>query len=91
MNLKNIIGWTGVLITVLFTAFWSFWGIIENFHEGWYEKNIIENILMMFAQYLLFTIVFSALGVLSIKFKKTQKFSIQILDCMFFKVFFGFK
>ena len=61
-KLRQIIGWIGVAATVLFAGLWSYWGIVENFHEGWYSPSVWENIGMLFGQYLLITIVFCALG-----------------------------
>ncbi len=67
---RQAIGWIGVGITVVLTGVWSFWGIIENFHEGWYAQSLWENIGMLFLQYLLFTFIFSGLGCLSLRFPK---------------------
>ena len=67
---RQAIGWIGVAITVVFTGVWSFWGIIENFHEGWYAQSLWENIGMLFLQYILFTFIFSGLGCLSLRFPK---------------------
>ncbi len=66
-RMRIFVGWMAVLVTVFFTNFWTYWGIIENFHEGWYSESLIENLSMLFLQYLLFSIVFIMLAVLSIK------------------------
>ncbi len=54
---KKIIGWIAVTITVIFTNLWTYWGIVENFHEGWYSESLLENLQMLFLQYLLLPIV----------------------------------
>ncbi len=41
-----------VIVMWFYCSLWSFWGIVENFHEGWYEKNIWLNIKIMLIQYL---------------------------------------
>lgn len=70
MNIKRIIGWIGVAITVIFSSFWAYWGAFENFHEGWYSTSIWENIFMYIFQYMLFTIIFVFLALNILKWKK---------------------
>jgi len=67
---RQTIGWIGVAVTVVFTGVWSFWGIVENFHEGWYSVSVWENLFMLFVQYLLFTIIFGGLACLSLRFPR---------------------
>ena len=52
LNKHQIIGWIAVGISTAITCFWAFWGIIENFHEGWYYDSWLPNVGLMFAQYL---------------------------------------
>jgi len=35
---RQIAGWIAVGLSAAITCFWAFWGIIENFHEGWYYE-----------------------------------------------------
>ena len=63
-----IIGWVAVSIVAIIASFWAYWGGIENFHEGWYSKNIWENILMMLVQYWSLTLVFIIIGLVGIRF-----------------------
>jgi hypothetical protein len=49
---REITGWIAVGFSTLITCGWAFWGIIENFHEGWYIKSLWSNLGMMFIQYL---------------------------------------
>jgi hypothetical protein len=49
---KQISGWIAVIFSTAITSFWSFWGIIENFHEGWFHETLFENLKLMFVQYL---------------------------------------
>lgn len=67
---QNIFGWIGVAVIVIAAGFWAYWGINENFHEGWYMPSLWENLLMMFGQYLLLPIVFTGLGVVSIRWHR---------------------
>ncbi|MHB1152421.1 MAG: Lcl C-terminal domain-containing protein [Eubacteriales bacterium] len=67
--MKNIIGWIGVGITLIFSGIWAYWGTVENFHEGWYSKSIWENLFMLVFQYLLFTILFVLLATVTLKWK----------------------
>lgn len=49
---RQVGGWTAVAISTAVTCFWAFWGIIENFHEGWYFQSWLSNLGLMLAQYL---------------------------------------
>jgi hypothetical protein len=64
------IGWVGVSITVVLSSLWAYWGAIENFHEGWYSTSMWENLFMLIFQYLLFTIVFTGLALVALRWKK---------------------
>jgi hypothetical protein len=68
-RLKTMLGWVAVSITVLISGIWSYWGAIENFHEGWYS-TFWENIGMFLFQYLLFPIIFVALALVILKWKR---------------------
>jgi hypothetical protein len=47
-------------------SFWAFWGIIENFHEGWYYPSIWMNLGLMLTQYLGPMLIFMSVTVPSI-------------------------
>lgn len=47
---RNISGWIAVVLSTGLTCFWAFWGIIENFHEGWYPASLAMKLALMFAQ-----------------------------------------
>jgi hypothetical protein len=63
---SRVLGWCAVLLSTVSTCFWAFWGIIENFHEGWYFESVWSNVALMLGQYLSFMLVFLALGTVSI-------------------------
>jgi len=67
---KSIVGWIAVVATTIITNTWTYWGIIENFHEGWYSESILENLGMMVFQYLSIPIIFIALSIMSIRWPK---------------------
>ena len=45
----NAAGWIGVLLVTAFATFWSFWGIIEAFHEGWCKPELWMRVLQLLA------------------------------------------
>jgi len=47
-----ILGWSAVVLSTAITCFWAYWGIIENFHEGWYFPSLWSNLGLMLGQYL---------------------------------------
>lgn len=69
MKKKQIISLIAIAITCIFSCFWAFWGIIENFHEGWYYESLYMNVGMMLFQYLIFSFIFIVLGVVAITWK----------------------
>lgn len=61
-----ILGWLALGISTLVTSFWAFWGIVENFHEGWYQRSLLANLGLMLVQYLSPMLIFMALLVISL-------------------------
>ena len=59
-------GWVAVGVSGLVTCFWAFWGIIENFHEGWYFESLLSNLGLMFTQYLSPMLIFMIVTLVSI-------------------------
>lgn len=49
---QQILGWIAVALSTLLACFWAFWGINENFHEGWYDPSLLRNLALMLVQYL---------------------------------------
>jgi hypothetical protein len=68
--MSKILTWIAITITCSFSCFWAFWGIIENFHEGWYYESFLMNVGMMLFQYLLFSLIFIALGTVALRWRK---------------------
>ncbi len=64
-----VLGWAAAVVSTAFTSFWAFWGIIENFHEGWYQPSWLDRIAMMFVQYLSFMLAFLAASLISIRWR----------------------
>jgi hypothetical protein len=63
---KLILGWLTVALSTAICCFWAFWGIIENFHEGWYHDSFGRNVAMMLVQYLGIMFVFLAATLISL-------------------------
>jgi hypothetical protein len=61
-----VAGWIAVGLSTTVTCFWAFWGIIENFHEGWYYESLLSNVGLMLVQYLSPMLVFMGVAVISI-------------------------
>jgi hypothetical protein len=67
---QQVLGWAAVGLSTLAACFWAFWGIIENFHEGWYYPSLWMNLGLMLAQYLLFMLVFVGAALASIRWPR---------------------
>ena len=65
-NKRKVTGWIAVGLSIVITCFWAFWGIIENFHEGWYHKSWWSNVGLMFIQYLSPMLIFMAVALIAI-------------------------
>lgn len=63
---RQWLGWSAACLMAAATSLWAFWGIIENFHEGWFYYSFWKNAAMMFGQYLSPMLIFMLLGLLSI-------------------------
>lgn len=46
---KNILGWLAVSFSLVISCLWAFWGILENFHEGWHSASLKGNLIGMLA------------------------------------------
>jgi hypothetical protein len=66
-RLRNLAGWAAVAVATLFACFWAFWGILENFHEGWYHPSLGMNLVLMFAQYLICMLLFLGATLVAIR------------------------
>ena len=66
LNKRQVMGWIAVILSNLVTSIWAFWGIIENFHEGWYYETLLSNLGLMFAQYLSPMLIFMGVTLISI-------------------------
>jgi hypothetical protein len=67
---QKLITWTAVSISAVLANCWAYWGINENFHEGWYLVGFWNNVLLMFVQYLSLPMAFLLLAAVSIRWNK---------------------
>ena len=70
MRKKRVTGWIFYSAALLLTCVWAFWGAIENFHEGWYYASLLQNIGLMFIQYLSPMLVFMVLTLFAVRNNK---------------------
>ena len=62
----QMLGWIAVSLSTVITCAWAFWGITENFHEGWYYESLLSNLGLMLAQYLSPMLIFMGVTLASI-------------------------
>ncbi len=67
LDKRQVVGWIAVGLSTAITCFWAFWGIIENFHEGWYYPSLWANLGLMLAQYLGPMFIFMGVTLVSIQ------------------------
>lgn len=67
---RRLLGWLAVALSTSIASFWAIWGIIENFHEGWFHESLLLNLGLMFVQYLSPVIIFVSLTLLAIAFPR---------------------
>jgi hypothetical protein len=81
-------GWVAVALSTIITCFWAFWGIIENFHEGWYFASWLSNVGLMLTQYLSPMLLFMGVTLISI-FWPTAGAALHVLLALFAAWFFN--
>jgi hypothetical protein len=62
----RVTGWTSVVLSTAIASVWAFWGVLENFHEGWYWDSTARNLAGMLA-YLSFMLFFIVLALVAIR------------------------
>ncbi len=87
-RMRNIIGWSAVTVTLLFSGFWAYWGAAENFHEGWYYRSLTKNLLLFLFQYLSVPVLFVVPAVFSLTWKTAGLF-LHLAAGVFFSLFFS--
>lgn len=83
----QIVGWIAVGSSTVITCFWAFWGIIENFHEGWYYESVLSNIGLMLVQYLGPMLVFMGVTLISIRWPRLGG-GLHVIFALLFAWFF---
>ena len=90
INKRRLAGWVALSMSTLVTSFWAFWGIVENFHEGWYFESLLSNLGLMFVQYLSPMLIFMAVTLVSIfwpRFGGGLHIAFALLAIGFFQAF----
>jgi len=87
-KLKNLIGWTAAILITIVACLWAFWGTIENFHEGWWYASLFERVLVMFIQYLSFSLVTIAIGLVCVRWPKVGGTILLVIGAWFFWEFY---
>jgi hypothetical protein len=90
LDKRQIAGWIAVGISTIITCFWAFWGIIENFHEGWFHESWFSNVGLMFAQYLSPMLLFMGVTLISIfwpRFGAGLHAALALFAAWFFQAF----
>ncbi len=90
LNKRQITGWIAVAFSIVITCVWAFWGIIENFHEGWYYESLQSNVGLMFIQYLSPMLIFMGVTLISIswpRFGGLLHAIVALLAVWFFQAF----
>jgi hypothetical protein len=57
-------------LSTIITCIWAFWGIVENFHEGWYHESLFANLVLMLVQYLSPMLIFTGVTLVSLYYPK---------------------
>ncbi|HPE69859.1 MAG TPA: DUF1566 domain-containing protein [Thermotogota bacterium] len=86
---ENILGWIAVVLSTAIASLWAFWGIVENFHEGWYSESLWENLFIMCIQYLSFPLAFLVLTLVAIRWPRVGSLLFLALGIFFAVVFAG--
>lgn len=67
---QQLLGWAAVGLSTLAASFWACWGIVENFHEGWWHPSLLSNLALMLLQYLSPMIMFMAAALAALRWPR---------------------
>ena len=84
-------GWVAVALSTLIACFWTVWGTIENFHEGWFHESFLANVGLMFIQYLSPMIIFLSLTLLAIRFPRIGATAYALVGITLALILFGWE
>jgi len=65
-NSSVITGWTAVAVSTVLASLFAFWGANENFHEGWYFRDLWRNLSLMMVQYMIWMFLPMIAGLLAL-------------------------
>jgi hypothetical protein len=85
---RVILGLFTSLTTLFIICLWTYWGINEAFHEGWYYESFLENLSLTFVQYLSIPVILTVCSITAIKYQKIGValfFALGIFTLFFFK------
>jgi Predicted membrane protein len=85
---KHIIGWIAVAVSTALAGYWAYWGACENLHEGWYSTSLLKNIAVFIVQYLLISAGFTALALISLKWRTVGLVLFIAVGILFSLLFF---
>lgn len=86
---RQVAGWLAVVASTMIACFWAFWGIIENFHEGWFHNSLLRNVGLMFLQYLSPMLIFLSLTLLAITYPRIGGMAYSLVGVTLALVLFG--
>lgn len=89
LSKNQVAGWLAVTISTLVSCWWAWWGIIENFHEGWFHPSLLSNLGLMFAQYLSPLLLFVFLSLVGIAFPRVGGAAHALAGIMLVLFLFG--
>jgi hypothetical protein len=88
LDRRKIVGWIAVSLSIAITCFWAFWGVIENFHEGWYYESLLANAGLMVVQYLSPMLIFMGVTLVSISWPRVGG-GLHVILALLVAGFFG--
>jgi hypothetical protein len=69
MRREQICGWLALGLSTLIACLWAFWGIIENFHEGFWSPQLSQRLLGTLA-YMSLMLICMALTLLALRWPR---------------------
>jgi len=86
LSRRTIVGWIAVGLGTLVTCLWAFWGIVENFHEGWHYGSLAKNLGLMVIQYMSPMLISMGLALIAIRWSRIGG-GLYVLLGLLFSVF----
>ena len=67
---RAVAGWSAVALSTGLACLWAYWGIVENFHEGWHERSLTADVAVGVAHFVRIPIAIALVAAFSVRWPR---------------------